>query len=255
MKKYLALVLALVMVLALCACGDTAEEAAPAEETVAEEAAPAAEAEAPVAEAPAAEGDWAGYQAYLKENNQGAPDADEFAAQVDALASWDEIDQSTSPWDMLFSESGPYLSTYEEWLAGDIRTAAVSGMTDEAGMDAAAEGDKKDEGAPEGDKKDEGAPEGEAAEGDVPSDVPEMAAAAEPTKFYEGSRDEAAYKEYLKEYYSNVSDVADNIDEFYAAIDAGSYDEFPVVMAFEGWFSITPATLDEFLAGDPAPLA
>ena len=57
MKKYLALVLALVMLLALCACGDTAEEAAPAEETAAEEVAPAAEAEVPAAEAevPAAE--------------------------------------------------------------------------------------------------------------------------------------------------------------------------------------------------------
>ena len=47
MKKYLAIVLALLMVMALCACGDKAEEAAPEEV-----AAPAVEA-APAAEAPA----------------------------------------------------------------------------------------------------------------------------------------------------------------------------------------------------------
>lgn len=47
MKKYLAIVLALLMVMALCACGDKAEEAAPEEA-----AAPAVEA-APAAEAPA----------------------------------------------------------------------------------------------------------------------------------------------------------------------------------------------------------
>ena len=52
MKKIIALLLAVMMVLALCACGDTAEEAEVAEEIV-EEA--AAEAEAPAAEAPAAE--------------------------------------------------------------------------------------------------------------------------------------------------------------------------------------------------------
>ena len=51
MKKTLALILALVMILALCAaCGGSKEEAAPA----AEAAAPAAEAAAPAAEAPAA---------------------------------------------------------------------------------------------------------------------------------------------------------------------------------------------------------
>ena len=52
MKKYLAIVLAVLMVMALCACGDKAEEAAPEEAAApAVEAAPAAE--APAAEAPA----------------------------------------------------------------------------------------------------------------------------------------------------------------------------------------------------------
>ena len=49
MKKYLAIVLALLMVMALCACGDKAEEAAP-EVAPVEEAAPAAEAPAAPAE-------------------------------------------------------------------------------------------------------------------------------------------------------------------------------------------------------------
>ncbi len=56
MKKIIAMLLALVMVLALCACGETAPAAPKTEEPAAE--APAAEApaeEAPAAEAPAEE--------------------------------------------------------------------------------------------------------------------------------------------------------------------------------------------------------
>ena len=52
MKKLIALLLAVMMVLALCACGDTAEEPEATEEAVEEVA---AEAEAPVAEAPVEE--------------------------------------------------------------------------------------------------------------------------------------------------------------------------------------------------------
>ncbi len=55
MKKYLALVLAVLMVLAFCACGDKAETTETATEPTAAAEAPAAEAEAPAAEAPAVE--------------------------------------------------------------------------------------------------------------------------------------------------------------------------------------------------------
>ena len=66
MKKVLAMLLALMMVLSLCACGAAEEEAAPAAE---EAAAPVAEAAAPAAEeaapADAAAGDFEAYKQYV----------------------------------------------------------------------------------------------------------------------------------------------------------------------------------------------
>ena len=73
MKKYLALALAILMVLALCACGEKAETPS-AESAV----------EGPADVAPDAEGPtWAEYQEYLIEKaGANAPDLDEFKNQV-----------------------------------------------------------------------------------------------------------------------------------------------------------------------------
>jgi len=125
MKKILALLLAVMMVMALAACGGgAAETAAPAEEA----AAPAAEAAAPAEEAaaPAGEVTWADYQAYLIEAaGSNAPDPDEFKAQVEAIGSWDDLDLTVSPWDQLFTTVG--LSTWEEFQQGIVKEAAVMG--------------------------------------------------------------------------------------------------------------------------------
>ena len=133
MKKILALVLALVMVLAFAACGSKTE--APAAE------APAAE--APAAEAPAAEVTWADYQAYLIEKaGPNAPDLDEFKGQVEAINSWEELDQTVSPWDQMFTTIG--LSTWEEFQAGTVKEPAVMG-----GPDASASGEPSGEASAE----------------------------------------------------------------------------------------------------------
>ena len=158
MKKILALLLAAMMVVALCACGGSSDSAAeaPAEEAAAPaEAAPEAPAEAapaapaqeapasdepsqePAEAAPAAAGEvtWADYQAYLIEKAGGnSPDPDEFAAQVNALTGWDDIDTTTAPWDQMFTTIG--LSTWEEFQAGNVKEPLVVG-----GPDASASGE------------------------------------------------------------------------------------------------------------------
>ena len=133
MKKTLAMLLAVVMVLAFAACGSKADAPAeaPAEAPVQEApAAPAAEAPAaaPAEEAPAApaEVSWADYQQYLIDTAGGnAPDLDEFKSQVYAINSWDEMPLDQSPWDQFFSTLG--LSTWEEFQNGIVKEAAVTG--------------------------------------------------------------------------------------------------------------------------------
>ena len=111
---------------------------------------------------------WEDYQEYLYNASlSNAPDAQEWHDQVYALSSWDDIDLSTSPWDMIFSESGPNLTTWEEFQATG------------AGAATSAEGSEADSGtevpSDSGDKKDEGVPSAEpAAEAASAQDVSEM---------------------------------------------------------------------------------
>ncbi len=66
----------------------------------------------------ASDGDvsWADYQDYLYNASlNNAPDADEWYEQVYSLSSWDDIDESSSPWDQLFSTVG--LSTWDDFVA------------------------------------------------------------------------------------------------------------------------------------------
>ena len=141
MKRILALLMAVLMVAALAACGGNdapAEvEAAPAEAPV--EAPVEAPAEVPAEEQAAGEVTWADFQEYLIEKAGGnAPDLEEFKSQVYAINSWDELDQSVSPWDQIFTTIG--LSTWEEFQAGVVKEPAVMG-----GPDASASGESSGE--------------------------------------------------------------------------------------------------------------
>ena len=123
MKKTLALLLAVMMVVAMCACGGSDKEAAPAA--------------APAAEAPAAAGavTFDDYKQYLFDQaGQNSPDPAEFQGQLDAINSWEDIDQTVSPWNLFFTTLG--LSTWEEFQNGIVKDIAVTG-----GPDASASGE------------------------------------------------------------------------------------------------------------------
>jgi len=225
MKKILALLLAMMMVLSLCACG--AKEEAPVAE-----AAPAA--------APAAEVTWADYQAYLIEKaGSNAPDLAEFEGQVYAINSWEELDQTVSPWDQMFTTIG--LSTWEEFAAGTVKEPAVGGTASgEASGEPAAEGEASGE-----------------ASGEAPSDVPASAAVAnEAHGGTAGATSEADYQEYLKAWLTYEKSVNTTMDdnmfgEFVALIDAMDFVTFPGDMLFNGMLTTGSAmTYDEFVAAD-----
>ncbi len=234
MKKILALALAMLMVLSLCACG--AKEEAPA--------APAApEAAAPAPEAPVAEGvTWADYQEYLIEKaGANAPDLDEFKGQVYAINSWEELDQTVSPWDQMFTTIG--LSTWEEFEAGTVKEPLVGGpASGEASAEPAAE------------------PAGEASgePSEAPADVPASGAVAnEAHGGTPGAVSEADYQAYLKAFLDYENSVNEQMTdeqvngEFIPMIEAGTYDQFPVVMMFENMLSTGSAmTFDQFVAAN-----
>lgn len=245
MKKTIALLLAMMMVLALAACGSSSDDAAPAAE------APAAAAEAPAApaapEAPAAGGvTWADYQEYLIEKaGANAPDLDEFKSQVYALNGWDELDQTVSPWDQMFSTIG--LSTWEEFQAGVVKEPAVSG-----GVDASASGEPSDEASGEPAAEDaSGEPSGEA-------DAPPSSAVLENTAHggTAGAVSDADYKAYLKAWLDaekavNSTMTDDMKAEFLALIDAGNFTDFPADMLFNGMLTTGAAmTYDQFVAAN-----
>ena len=127
MKKLLALLLAAMMVFALCACGggDKAEEPAAPE-------APAADAAAPDAAAPgaAAEGDLDGYKAYiLAYAAAGAPNEEEAAnveALVNACATVEEV-EAIPQFTVLFENAG--VLHFDEWVAAGCPEADTSNMT------------------------------------------------------------------------------------------------------------------------------
>ncbi len=236
MKKTLALVLALMMVLALCACG--AKEEAPAPAPAPEAAAPAAPA------APAAEATWADYQAYLIEKaGANAPDLAEFEGQVYAINSWEELDQTVSPWDQMFSTIG--LSTWEEFKAGNVKEPAVMGTASgEASAEPAAEA----------------APAGEASaepSGEAPSDVPASGSATNNAHGgTAGATSADDYKAYLKAWLAYERSVNSTMTdeqqaEFEACIDALDFVNFPGVMLFENMLTTgCPMTQDEFVAAN-----
>ncbi|MCD7748680.1 MAG: hypothetical protein LUH42_01360 [Oscillospiraceae bacterium] len=133
MKKTLALLLALVMVFALAACGSSDDTAAETEttETEAVEAEPAAEAEA---EPAAEEGDDIdGYKEYVNAYAAaGAPNEEEAAAvaeTVNACATIEEI-EAVSQLTVLYENVG--MLTYADWVAAGKPAADTEGMVSEA---------------------------------------------------------------------------------------------------------------------------
>lgn len=245
MKKILALLLAVVMVLAFAACGSKAE--APAEAPAPE--APAAEApaaEAP-AEAPAGEVTWADYQQYLIDTaGANAPDLDEFKAQVEAIHSWDEMPLDVSPWDQFFSTLG--LSTWEEFQNGIVKELAVMGPASaEASEEPAAE-------APAGDASGEpsGEPSGEGSEPPASAAMENPAHGGTP-----GATSDADYQAYLKAWLLEEAKVNTNMTdeqvsgEFIPMIESGNYTDFPVEMMFSGMLTTGAAmTYDQFVAAN-----
>lgn len=113
MKKLIALLLAVMMVAALCACGDKAET------------------EAPAAEAPAAAaGDLEGYKAYVTAYAEaGAPTDDERAAATAAIAACTTAEEVENCQYLTPMFSGEMILTYDAWVAAGCPAADTSGMS------------------------------------------------------------------------------------------------------------------------------
>ncbi len=128
MKKILALVLAAMMALALCACGSSGdtEEAAPVDEA---EPAVNVQADASVPGSDAAEGDLEAYKTYvIAYAAAGAPDEEEAAnveALVNACTTAEEI-EAISQLTVLYENAG--VLTYDEWVAAGCPEADTSSM-------------------------------------------------------------------------------------------------------------------------------
>ena len=110
---------------------------------------------------------WEDFQQYLIDTaGVNAPDIDEFTAQVEAIASWEDIDLTVSPWDQFFTTLG--LSTWEEFQNGDVHELAVVGESGdgESAEGESAEGESAEGESEEGESEEDAAAEGESAEGE-----------------------------------------------------------------------------------------
>ena len=120
MKKILALVLAMMMVMALCACGDTAEVETPAADDAVVEAAPAAE---------TAAGDVEGYKAYAAAYAEaGAPSDDEKAAAVAAINACTTAEEVEACEYLTPMFSNEIILTYDAWVAAGSPAADTANM-------------------------------------------------------------------------------------------------------------------------------
>ena len=96
---------------------------------------------------------WEDYQQYLIDKaGANAPDLQEFIDQVSAIDSWENLDQTVSPWDQMFTTIG--LSTWEEFEQGIVKEPAVMGPM--------GGGDSEEGESPEGESPEGESPEGEA---------------------------------------------------------------------------------------------
>ena len=254
MKKTLALLLALVMVLALAACGGgSAAPEAPAEEAPAAEA-PAAEAPAAAEEAPAGD-DFAQWQDYLKAYAMaGAPSEEEGQAVSDAIAAagTPEEVEAIPQLTVLFENVG--VLTYDAWLAAGKPEAETEGMGSEAD-NMAASGEPSEEPAEEPAGEASGEPSGEPSDG---ASEPPASAAVENSAHggTEGAVSEADYQAYLHAWLDAEFEANSTMDEsakaeFEACIDAMDFETFPGDMFFNGMLTTGAAmTFDEFVAAN-----
>ena len=108
MKKLIALLLAVMMVAALCACGDKAEAEAPA----------------------AVAGDLEGYKAYVTAYAEaGAPTDDERAAATAAIAACTTAEEVENCQYLTPMFSGEMILTYDAWVAAGCPAADTSSMS------------------------------------------------------------------------------------------------------------------------------
>ncbi|MGM9615280.1 MAG: lipoprotein [Oscillospiraceae bacterium] len=131
MKKILALLLAIMMIASMAACG-AKEEAAPAVEEAPAAEAPAAEAPAaPAAEAPT--DDLTEWKNYLKEYAvAGAPSEEEgqaVSALIDEAATVEDV-EAISQLTVLFENVG--VLKYNDWIAAGKPAAQAAGIGSEA---------------------------------------------------------------------------------------------------------------------------
>lgn len=131
MKKILALLLAIMMIASMAACGDTAAET-PATDVA---AAPAEEAAAPAEEAT---DDLTAWKNYLKEYAvAGAPNEEEgqtVSGLIDEAATAEDV-EAISQLTVLFENVG--VLTYNDWIAAGKPAAEAEGMGSEADNQAA----------------------------------------------------------------------------------------------------------------------
>ena len=112
--------------------------------------------------AASAEVTWEDYQQYLIDTaGSNAPDLQEFIDQVMAIESWDDLDQTVSPWGQMFTTIG--LSTWEEFEDGIVKEALVPAGENQGGD--SAEGESAEGESPEGES-----PEGESPEEEAPQE-------------------------------------------------------------------------------------
>ena len=81
----------------------------------------------------------------------------------------------------------------------------------------------------------------------APAALPSGQASPEPAAGY--TADYAGWIRYLKDYVSAVPAAQEHLDEYFAAIDAGSFDVFPADMLFvDTYWGYSAAAYDEFIA-------
>ncbi len=130
MKKVIALLLAVMMIAALCACGSTTETTETTEAATPEPVAAETATEAPAeAAAPAAAGDLEAYKAYVSAYAEaGAPTDDEKAAAVAAIAACTTAAEVEECQYLTPMFSGEMILTYDAWVEAGCPAADTSNM-------------------------------------------------------------------------------------------------------------------------------
>ena len=207
MKKTLALLLSLMMVLCLfTGCGDTATEPAAAADTAAE----------PAAAETADGGDWSAYLDYiLAYAEAGAPSEEDFATTKEAIVACGTMDEllACDQVSVFFEAIG--LPTFDEWVAQGCPAADTANVVSQG-----------DGGTPGAEGSGEPAGGGGAVAQERSDDFTPGAGA-----------DDADYIAYLKAFVDACPAITDQTQEFYDAIEAGDFAQFPAEMLFNAqWF-------------------